>query len=64
MTEDERQEKLSGLVERYRAGEFSETVFLASIMRLVPDRAERRYLLELHQAAHRASLPYQRGSVS
>lgn len=63
-TEADRQEKLSGLVERYRAGEFSEDVFLASILRLVPDRDERRFLLHLHQAAHRASRPYLRGDVS
>ena len=49
MTAEERQEKLAGLVERYRAGEFSEDVFLASILRLVPDRDERRYLIHLHQ---------------
>lgn len=63
MTGDERQERLSGLVARYRAGEFSESVFTASILFLVPDRDERRYLVEVNQAAHRASMPYRRGDV-
>lgn len=58
MTADDRQEKLSGLVERYRAGEFSDDVFTASILRLVPDRDERRYLIAMHQPANRLSKPY------
>jgi len=53
VTHEERQEKLAGLVERYRAGEFSEDVFMASILSLVPDRDERRYLIGLHQEEHR-----------
>ena len=53
MTGEEREEKISGLVERYRAGEFSDEVFTASIMRLVPDRDERRYLITIHQPTHR-----------
>lgn len=57
MTAAERDEKLSGIVERYRAGEFSEDVFTASILRLVPDRDERRYLINLHQPAHRLTRP-------
>lgn len=61
-TESDRQERLAGIVERYRAGEFSEIVFIASILALVPDRDERRYLIHIHQPAHRASMPYRRGT--
>jgi len=62
MTADERQEKLSGLVERYRVGEFSDDVFIASILRLVPDRDERRYLIHQNYEANRQAIRFKPGT--
>lgn len=60
MTSDEKDEKLAALTERYRAGELSEPVFEASILSLVPDPIERRYLIHLSQPYHRQSMAYKR----
>ena len=57
----ERQDKIDGLVERYKAGEFSTVVFTASLkaMRMRPD--EIADLLCQNIFTHQASLPYRRG---
>ena len=60
---EQRREKIAGLIERYRLGEFSEVVFTASLkaagMRLVSIME----LVDLNQAEFRSSRPYKRGEV-
>lgn len=59
----ERQEHVAGLVQRYRDGQLSETVFRVSLsFHLSED--EIRFVLYQNYEAHRQSLPYRRGDVA
>jgi len=60
---DEKREKIDGLTVRYVTGQISEIVFCVSLMGLVP-KDEIRYLITIHQRAHRNSIPYKRGDIS
>jgi len=62
-TASERHEKIDGLTARYRDGDLSEPVYRASLRNLV-DRSEERYLIGMHQAAHRESFAYRRGDIA
>ena len=57
-------ESIAGLVERWRAGEFSEVVFTASLKAQGMRRDNISALVSQHQAAFVESLPYRRGDVS
>jgi hypothetical protein len=56
----ERSTKIAALTERYRAGEFSETVLTASLCRILP-ADEIRYIVDMNREQYRDSLPYKRG---
>ena len=60
---DQRAEKIAGLVERWRAGEFSEVVFAASLKAHGMRRDNISALVSQHRAAFTESLPYKRGDV-
>jgi len=66
MTHDpeERSEKVAGLVARWRAGEFSEVVFTASLKAAGMRRDNISALVSQHRAAFVESLPFKRGDVS
>lgn len=59
----DRAEKIANLVDRYRAGEFSEVVFTASLIAAGERKAAVDELVSQHQATFRGSLPYLRGDV-
>lgn len=61
---DERADKIAGLVARYRAGEFSEVVFTASLKAAGMRRDNISALVSQHRAAFVESLPYRKGDVS
>lgn len=65
MTRDaaDRNDKIEALHERFRAGEFSETVYTASLCTL-QTRDEIRDAVARNLAAHRDSLPFKRGEVT
>jgi hypothetical protein len=54
-------EKIDGLIQRYRAGEFSTVVFTASLKAARMTGDEIGELLAANILAHQASLPYRRG---
>lgn len=56
-------EKIAGLVERYRAGEFSEVVFTASLKAVGMRRDNISALVSQHRAAFVKSMPFQRGDI-
>lgn len=58
----DRQDKIAALTERYRRGEFSETVLTASLCTILP-ADEIRYILDINRDQYRDSLPYKRGLV-
>lgn len=60
---EERRERIAGLVERYRAGEFSEVVFTASLKAQGMRRDNIQALVSQHREAFTQSLPYLRGNV-
>lgn len=60
---EQRAEKIAGLVERWRAGEFSEVVFTASLVAIAQRKDQIDELLQKHRSAFRQSLPYLRGDV-
>lgn len=57
----DRAEKIANLVERYRAGEFSEVVFTASLKAKGMRRDNISALVSQHRAAYIQSLPFKRG---
>lgn len=59
-TREDRDEKLSALTTRYAAGDFSETVFLTSLLIENVSIDDVHYLIDMHQAEHRNSRPYRR----
>jgi hypothetical protein len=61
---EERHEKIAALVGRYRNGEFSEVVFIASLAAAGMRRDNISALVSQHRAAFVESLPYLRGDVS
>jgi hypothetical protein len=61
---EQRAEAISGLVERYRRGEFSEVVFTASLKAQGMRRDNISALVSQHRAAYVESLPYRRGDVT
>ena len=61
---EQRREKVSGLIERYRAGEFSEAVFTASLKARGVQSDDVSWFLFVNRPAHQSSLPYKRGTVS
>lgn len=60
---EQRAEKISGIVERWRAGAFSEAVFTASLKAAGMRRDNISALVSQHRAAFVESLPYRRGDV-
>lgn len=56
----DRDEKIAALTSRYAAGEFSETVFLTSLLVENVNIDDVHYLIDMHQSEHRNSLPYRR----
>lgn len=61
---EERRERIAGLIERWRAGEFSEVVFTASLKAQGMRWDNIAALVSQHRAAFTQSLPYKRGDVS
>jgi hypothetical protein len=61
---EQRREKIAGLIERFRAGEFSEAVFTASLKAQGMRRDNISALVSQHRAAFVQSLPYRKGEVS
>jgi len=61
---DERRDKIDGLIQRYRAGEFSEVVFTASLKAAGMRRDNISALVSQHRSAFVESLPFKRGDVS
>lgn len=61
---ESRRERIAGLVERYRAGEFSETVFTASLKAQGMRRDNIQDLASQHWEAHVQSMPYKRGDIT
>ena len=57
-------EKIAGLIDRYRRGEFSEVVFTASLKAAGMRRDNISALVSQHRSAFVESLPYRRGEVS
>ncbi len=62
-TADEKRDKIEALTTRYATGQFSECVYRASLMHLIPPD-EIRHLIMLNQTAHRNSIPYCKGDVT
>lgn len=60
---DELSDKIAGLVQRYREGDFSEVVFIASLAAIGMRRKNISALVSQHREAFRESLPYLRGNV-
>lgn len=60
---EQRSEKIAGIVGRWRAGEFSEAVFTASLKAAGMRRDNISALVSQHRAAFVESLPYRRGDV-
>ena len=60
---EQRAENIAGLIERYRAGEYSETVFTASLKAQGMRRDNISALVSQHRAAFVESLPFKRGDV-
>lgn len=58
---EHRSEKIAGLVERWRAGDFSEVVFVASLVAAGMRRDNISALVSQHRAAFVQSRPYLRG---
>lgn len=58
----DRDEKIAALTSRYAAGELTETVFLTSLLIENVSIDDTHYIIDMHQAEHRASLPYQRST--
>lgn len=58
---EQRSEKIAGLVQRFRNGEFSEVVFTASLKAAGMRRDNIVALVSQHRAAFTESLPYRRG---
>ena len=58
----EREDKIDGLVQRYRDGVFSTVVFTASLKALHLRGNEIADLVCQHIFVHQASLPYRRGT--
>lgn len=63
LTAAERDEKIDGLIQRWRSGEFSEVVFTASLIAAGKRKHEVDDLTAQHRAAFRESLPFLRGDV-
>ncbi len=61
---DARREKIEGLIERYRQGEFSEVVFTASLKAAGMRPMSISELVELNHGEFANSLPFKRGDVS
>lgn len=61
---EERRERVAGLIERYRAGEYSEVVFTASLKAHGMHRDEIQALVSQHREAFTQSSPYRRGDVT
>ncbi len=60
---DERAEKIAGIIERWKAGEFSETVFAASLKAQGMRRDNINALVSQHRAAFVQSMPFKRGDI-
>ena len=60
---DERRDRIIGLIERWRAGEFSEVVFTASLKAQGMRRDNIQAIVSQHREAFTQSLPYRRGDV-
>ena len=60
----ERQDKIDGLVQRYRDGTFSTVVFAASLKAIRMNGDDIADLICQHILAHQSSLPYKRGNVA
>lgn len=58
----DRDEKIAALTSRYTAGELTETVFLTSLLIENVSIDDIHFLIDMHQAEHRASLPYRRST--
>jgi hypothetical protein len=56
-------EKIAGIVQRYRDGEFGTVVFTASLAACGMQLGQISDLVYLHLLAHQESLPYLRGDV-
>lgn len=61
---EQRAEAISGLVDRYRNGEFSEVVFTASLKAQGMRQDDISALVSQHRAAFVKSLPYRRRDVT
>lgn len=59
----DRSEKIAALIDRYRAGELSEIVFMASLKAMGMRRDNIVSLVSQHRAAFVESLPFKRGDV-
>ena len=61
---EQQREKIEGLIERYRRGEYSEVVFTASLKAAGIRPLSISELVELNHDEFARSLPFRRGDVS
>ncbi len=61
---DERSERIAGIIERWRSGEFSEAVFTASLKAQGMRRDNISALVSQHRAAFVESAAFKRGDVT
>jgi hypothetical protein len=61
---EQRREKISGLIERWRAGEFSQAVFTASLKAAGMREFDIKTLVIRNRSAFVNSKPFKRGDVS